>query len=81
MFTIGTHNVTDVHKVRIQKGLNEGEGYLSLEFHAETYYNSGNYIANEYTFFFKDLEKGYSSLMKSLEDAMWDYTKEQRKDG
>ena len=34
MFTIGTHNVTDVHNVRITKGLSEGEGYLTLCFHA-----------------------------------------------
>ena len=84
MFTIGTHNVTDIHKVRIHKGLSEGEGFLTLCFHATSYWDSGPkdpQVSNEYTFYFKDLEKGYSSLMASLEAAMWDYTKEQTKDG
>ena len=81
MFNIGCHNVTDIHKVTIQKGLSEGEGYLTLEVHAETYHGSGEQVSNEYTFFFKDLEKGYSSLMASLETAMWNYTKEQSNDG
>ena len=83
MFTIGTHNVTDIHKVRITKGLDEGEGYLTLCFHAKPFYDSeeGDSVSNEYTFFFKNLEVGFSSLMKSLEDAMWDYTKEQSNDG
>ena len=81
MFTIGTHNVTDIHKVRITKGLTEGEGFLTLCFHAKLDYWSEEQVENEYTFFFKDLEKGYSSLMASLEEAMWNYTKEQSNDG
>ena len=81
MFTIGTHNVTDIHKVRITKGLSEGEGFLTLCFHANPDYWSEEQVENEYTFFFKDLEKGYSSLMASLEEAMWNYTKEQSNDG
>ena len=84
MFTVGCHNVTDVHKIRITKGVVEGEGFLTLCFHATNYWESGPkdpIASNEYTFYFKDLEKGYSSLMKSLEDAMWDYTKEQSNDG
>jgi hypothetical protein len=81
MFTIGCHNVTDIHKVRITKGLTEGEGFLTLCFHASPDYWSEEQVENEYTFFFKDLEKGYRSLMESLEDAMYNYTKEQSNDG
>ena len=81
MFNIGCHNVTDVHTVRISKGLTPGEGYLTLCFHATNYHTVEEEVSNEYTFFFKDLEKGYSSLMASLEEAMWDYTKEQSNDG
>ena len=81
MFTIGTHNVTDVHNVRITKGLSEGEGYLTLCFHATNGFVDKETVSNEYTFYFKDLEKGYSSLMACLEAAMWDYTKEQSKNG
>ena len=78
MFTIGTHNVTDIHKVRIIKGLDEGEGYLTLCFHSLPFYDGAEETSNEYTFYMKDLEKGFSSLMKSLDDAMWEYTKNQK---
>ena len=81
MFTIGTHNVTDIHKVRITKGLGLHEGYLTLCFHATNYHTVEEEVSNEYTFFFKDLEKGFTSLMESLDDAMWKYTKEQRENG
>ena len=76
MFNIGCHNDTDIHKVTIQKGLSEGEGYLTLCFNAETYHASGNQIANEYTFFFKDLNKGYSTLIASLEKGMDKYNED-----
>ena len=81
MFSIGTHNVTDIYNVRITKGLSEGEGYLTLCFHATNGFVDENRVCNEYTFYFKNLEVGYSSLMASLEAAMWDYTKEQSKNG
>ena len=81
MFTIGTHNVTDVHTVRISKGLTPGEGYLTLCFHATNFHTDAEETSNEYTFYFKDLEKGYRSLMESLEDAMYNYIKEQSNDG
>ena len=79
MFTIGTHNVTDIHKVRITKGLSEGEGYLTLCFHAETYHGSGEQVENEYTLFFKDIEKGYDSLLAALQKGMRAYDAEDSK--
>ena len=81
MFSIGCHNVTDIHTVRITKGLGDEEGYLTLCFHSLPFYDGEEETSNEYTFYMKDLEKGYSSLMASLEAAMWDYTKEQSKNG
>ena len=80
MFTIGCHNVTDVHNVRIQKGIGEGEGYLTLNFYATSSWTSSGVAketSNEYTFFFKDLQKGYSSLMESLKKGMDQYHEEQ----
>ncbi len=80
MFTIGCHNVTDVHNVRIQKGLGPDEGYLTLNFHAEAFWSSSDdakVTSNEYTFFFQDLQKGYSSLMESLEKGMAQYHEEE----
>ena len=76
MFTIGTHNVMDVHNVRISEGLTEGEGYITLEIHCETYHGSGEEVSNEYTFFFKDLNKGYSTLIASLEKGMDKYNED-----
>ena len=81
MFSIGCHNVTDVHKVRITKGLGLHEGYLTLCFHATNYHTDEEEVSNEYTFFLKDLEKGYSSLMSSLEDGMSEYNKERETNG
>ena len=79
MFTIGTHNVTDIHKVRITKGLGEGEGYLTLCFHAKPFYDSekGDETTNEYTFFFKDIEEGYDSLLAALQKGMRAYDAEE----
>ena len=77
MFTIGTHNVTDIHKVRITKGLSEGEGFLTLCFHASPDYWSEEQVENEYTFFFKDLEKGYNSLLAALQKGMRAYDAEE----
>ena len=76
MFTIGTHNVTDVHKVRITKGLGLHEGYLTLCFHATNYHTVEEEVSNEYTFFFKDLNKGYSTLIASLEKGMDKYNED-----
>ena len=81
MFTIGTFNVTDIHTVRINPGLSEGEGNLTLEFHAETYHGSGEEVMSEYTFFFKDLHKGYGTLMAELRKGMSEYSKRQEANG
>ena len=79
MFTIGCHNITDVHNVRIHHGLGEGEGHLTICFHAETYHGSGEEVSNEYTFFFKDIEKGYDSLLAALQKGMRAYDAEDSK--
>jgi len=79
MFTIGTHNVTDVHKVRITEGLDEGSGNITLCFHAKPYFDSkeDDEVTNEYTFFCKDLEKGYNSLLAALQKGMRAYDAEE----
>ena len=81
MFTIGTHNVMDVHNVRISEGLTEGEGYITLEIHCETYHGSGEEVMSEYTFFFKDLDKGYGTLMAELRKGMAKYIERHEANG
>ena len=79
MFNIGCHNVTDVHTVRIQHGLSEGEGYLTLCFHATNFHTDEEEVSNEYTLFFKDIEKGYDSLLAALQKGMRAYDAEDSK--
>jgi hypothetical protein len=70
MFSIGCHNVTDVHTVRITKGLGDEEGYLTLCFHSLPFYDGEEETSNEYTFYMKNLEEGYESLLAALQKGM-----------
>ena len=73
MFSISTHNVTEVLNARINQQDGTREGWVVISFNAQNYTWSSSPedqedVGGEYTLFFKDLEKGLSQLRELRKD-------------
>ena len=71
MFTMSTHNVTEIVNARIQNSdADRREGWIVINFNAQNYSWSDEPqedVGGEYTLFFKDLELGLSQLRDALD--------------
>ena len=81
MFSISTHNVTEVTNARINQQDGTREGWVVISFTAQNYQWSRDEdmedMGAEYTLFFKDLEKGLSQLREVLDKGERQLRKDQ----
>ena len=82
MFSISTHNVTEVLNARINQQDGTREGWVVISFNAQNYTWSSSPedqedVGGEYTLFFKDLEKGLSQLREVLDKGERQLRKDQ----